>query len=81
MRQTKQKPSETVQVYAERLYALAQEAFAGQQGGQAAVEGQMVGFFIDGLHHDYLKMKVMRDNPDKFQNAVTIAMNEQNLRQ
>ena len=32
LRQTKQNPSETVQVYAERLFALDQEAFAGQQG-------------------------------------------------
>ena len=79
--QTKQKPSETVQVYAERLFALAQEAFANQQGALAAVENQMIGFFVDGLHHDYLKMKVMRENPDKFQTAVTVAMNEQNLRQ
>ena len=32
LRWTKQKLSETVQVYAERLFALAQEAFAGQKG-------------------------------------------------
>ena len=40
LRQTKQKSHETVQVYAERLFSLAQEAFAGQQGGLAAVENQ-----------------------------------------
>ena len=32
LRQTKQKPSETVQVYAERLFVLAQEASVGQWG-------------------------------------------------
>ena len=31
LRQTKQKLSETVQTYAKRVFALAQEAFAGQQ--------------------------------------------------
>ena len=81
LRQVKQSRTETVQVYAEKLYALAQEAFSTQQGGLAAVENQMIGFFTDGLYHDFLKMKVMRDNPTTFQNAVTVAMNEQNLRQ
>ena len=39
----------------------------------------MIGFFVDGLYHDFLKMKVMHDNPNTFQGAVTTAMNEQNL--
>ena len=55
-RQTK---SETVQVYAERLYALANDAFTKVDKG--VVESQLVGFFIDGLIHDYLRMKVMRE--------------------
>ena len=80
LRQTKQKSGETVQIYAERLFSLAQEAFASQQGGLAAVENQMIGFFVDGLMYDYLKMKILRENPNTFQAAVTVAMNEQNLR-
>ena len=68
-----------MQVYAERLFALAQEAFAGQQGGLGAVEVQMIHFFVDGLYHDFLKMKVTCDNPNTFQGAVTAAMNEQNM--
>ena len=39
-----------------------------------------MGFFIDGLAYDYLKIKVMRDNPATLADAVNIAMNEQNLR-
>ena len=66
LRQTKQKSSETLQVYAKRLFALAQEAFAGQQGGLGTVESQMIGFFVDGLYHDFLKMKVMHDNLNTF---------------
>ena len=68
-----------MQVYAERLFALAQEAFAGQQGGLGAVESQIIGFFVDGLYHDFLKMKVIYNNPNTFQGAVTTVMNEQNL--
>lgn len=40
----------------------------------------LIGFFADGLHHDYLRIKVMRDNPTTFQQAVRSALNEQNLR-
>ena len=79
LRQTKQKPCETVQVYAKRLFALAQEAFARQQEGLDAVDSQMIGFFVGGLYHDFLMMKAMHDNPNTFQAAVTAAMNEQNL--
>ena len=68
-----------MQVYAEWLFALAQEAFAGQQEGLGAVESQMIGFFADGLYHHFLKMKSMHDNPHTCQGAVTVAMNEQNL--
>ena len=36
------------QVYAERLYALAQDAF--EKTDKALVESQLTGFFIDGLY-------------------------------
>ena len=74
-RQTK---SKTVQVYVERLYALANDAFAKVDKG--VIESQLVGFFIDGLFHDNLRMKVMRKNPKTFQAAVQSALAEQNLR-
>ena len=45
------------------------------------MQRQLVGFFIDGLAHDYLKMKVMRENPLEFERAVGITTEEQNLRQ
>ena len=32
----------------------------------SVVESQLVGFFIDGLFHDYLRMKVMSENPKTF---------------
>ena len=60
-RQTK---SETVKVYADRLYTLANDAFAKVNKG--VVESQLVGFFIDDLFHDYLRMNVMRENPKLF---------------
>ena len=59
---------------------MAEEAFTGQNGGVAAIERQLVWFFIDGLAHDNLKMKVMRENTATLQAAVGSAMTEQNLR-
>ena len=67
-RQTK---SETVQVYAEMLYSLANDAFAKVEKGVG--ESKLVGFFIDGLFHDYLRMKVIRGNPKTFQATVQSA--------
>ena len=80
LRAVKQKPSESVQVYAERLLSLAQDAFAGAQGRMQAVEPQLIGFFTDGLSQDPIKFKVMRDAPNTLQGAIQTAMMEQNLR-
>ena len=52
-----QHKAETVQVYAERLYALVQDAF--EKTNKALVESQLIGFFIDGLYYDFLCMKVL----------------------
>lgn len=78
LRKVRQKPGETVQVYAERLLTLAEDAFQGQQG--AAVQRQQIDIFVDGLLEDQLKLKVLRDNPQTLEAAVTTATNEQNLR-
>ncbi|MEW8543127.1 MAG: hypothetical protein AB2693_06290 [Candidatus Thiodiazotropha sp.] len=80
LRKVRQGSTENVQLYAERLLALARDAFEGQDGNNNAVERQLIGFFADGLYHDYLRIKVMRDNPTTFQQAVRSALNEQNLR-
>ena len=45
------------------------------------LQRQSVGFFIDGLAHDYLKMTVMRENSMEVEHAVGIATEEQILRQ
>ena len=60
------------------LYALANDAFA--KIDKVVVESQLFGFFIDGLYHDFLRMKVMRVNPKTFQAAVQSALAEHNLR-
>lgn len=78
LRKVSQKPGETVQVYAERLITLSEEAFPGQQG--LAIQRQQIDIFVDGLLEDQLKMKILRENPATLDGAITIATNEQNLR-
>ena len=75
LRCLKQKSSEIIQVYAERLLAIAEDAFDGPD----QLQRHLIGYFIDGLIQDYIMMKVVRDNPPTFNEAVRIAMGEQNL--
>ena len=77
LRKVRQKPNESIQVFAERLLALDEDAFEGI--GDEFVERQMVGFFIDGLYKDQMKLKIMRENLLRFDDAVMIAIREQNL--
>ena len=73
-RQVKRK---AIEVFAERLYALVNEPFT--KVHNMLIESQLVGFFIDGLYHDFLFMKVIRENPKTFQVTVQSALAEQNL--
>ena len=78
LHKARQSKHEKVQIDAERLYALANDAFAKMD--KVVVESQLVGFFIYGLYHDFLRMKVMRENPKTFQAAVQSALGEKSLR-
>ena len=78
LRKIRQKPGENIQVFAERILVLAEEAFIGQGGN--VIERQLIDTFVEGLISDQLKLKILRDNPDTLQGAIGIATNEQNLR-
>lgn len=79
LRNVRQKAGENVQIYAERLLTLGKDSFPAETDRQT-IERQLIGFFVDGLLQDSLKMKLMRDNPNTFQAAVNTALQEQNLR-
>ena len=83
LKKIKQGPNQTVQLFAEEIHSLAAITFRGLvgAGARAAIERQLVSTFVDGLHSDSIRMKIMRDSPDTFERAVTIAMDEQNLSQ
>ena len=79
LRRVKQGPQEPVQVYAEKLLSIAEDAFQNQMGHAGQIEQQLINFFIDGLNTDGLKLKIMRENPATLQAAIALAMTEQNL--
>ena len=83
LRRIKQKPKESVQIFAERQLALSEDAFGRDGAGPlgAAAKQQLVAYFIDGLSEYYLKAKILRENPATFRGAVLCATNEQNVRQ
>ena len=69
-------------MFEEEIHTLAEITFRGLHGAgaRAAIERQLISTFVDGLQSDGIRMKIMRDNPTTFERAVTIAMDEQNLR-
>lgn len=78
LRNVKQNSGENIQVFAERILSLAEDAYHNQGGD--AVERQLIDIFVDGLTQYNLKMKILRDEPDTLQGAIAIATNEHNLR-
>ena len=78
LRKVHQKLGETVQVYAERLITLAEEAFPGPDG--PVIQRQLIDIFLDGLSEDHLKMKILRENLATLEAAIEVATNEQNIR-
>ena len=62
LRTVRQKPGENIQLFAERILSIAEEA-SHNQGGDA-VERQLIDIFVDGLTQDNLKMKILRHQPD-----------------
>lgn len=77
LRNVRQKHDENIQVFAERILSLAEEAFQGQQGD--AVERQLIDTFVDGLLDDQSKLRILRSRPDTLQGAIDAVTSEQNL--
>ena len=80
LKTTKQRTDENVQIYAERLLSLATDAYENINGNLDYIEKQLVEIFIDGLSHDYLRLKLMRENHATLSNALKSAIHEQSVR-
>lgn len=52
-----------MQIYSEKLIAVAEDAFVGQDMSNDCIYTLLIGFFADGLQHNSLKYKPLRENP------------------
>ena len=79
LRSSKQKPGETVQVYAERMVGLAEQAWPDESLAAPLIQRQMIEIFIDGLQDNQIARKVLRESPATVADTVKLAVDEQNL--
>jgi hypothetical protein len=83
LRQIRQGSDEPVQLYGERFLKVAELAYPDAHMHKETkdfIQKQLVDVFCDGLYFDYLRMKVLREQPRTFDAALALAMREQNLR-
>lgn len=80
MRKMIQNSNESVQIFAERILQVAEDAYTSENLEHEIIQKQLVDIFTDGLSFDFLRMKVLRENLKILENAVQVAMREQNLR-
>ena len=71
--------SETVHLFAERMLDLGKDAFPGQDLTDLTIGRQLVEIFVDGLKSSTITRKILRENPQTLQAAVTTASTEYNL--
>lgn len=77
LRNIRQNQGENIQVFAERILSLAEEAFQGVNGD--AVERQLIDTFVDGLTSDQSKLRILRSRPKTLQEAIDTVTTEENL--
>lgn len=76
--QIRQKEGENIYCFVERILSLAEDAYSADQAqnGQTIIEQQLIGFFIDGLTEDGIRLKLLRENPQNLQIALKLATTE-----
>ena len=79
LRATKQKSGEAVQIYAEHLLCVAEQAWPDQSLNQPLIQRQLIDIFIDGLRDTTIARKVLREDPNSLNQAVQISVTEQIL--
>ena len=83
LRNLKQKTDESVQMFGERVIQVSEDVYTTQRKNENTndlIEQQLIDIFCKGLTFDYLKMKLIREDPATLDAAVKIAKREQNIR-
>ena len=79
LRYVKQHKTEKVQDFAERVLILAREAYQDFEHTDL-VDHQVTGIFVDGLIDESIKIKLIRANPQKLEDAISKAKFEQDIK-
>lgn len=59
----RQNSNESVQIFAERILQVAEDAYTSENLEHEIIQKQLVDIFTDGLLFDFLRMKILRENP------------------
>ena len=83
LRRCKQKPGESITVFAERIYKLSKDAYSlselAEPSAERLAQRQLVDQFVDGLLDRSIRLKIMRQAPKTLTEATRIAREERNL--
>lgn len=77
LRRLKQSNGESLQNFAERILSLAEDAFVGQNQNNPLIQRELIETLKNGVKADSIARKLIREAPAQFDNAVQIAMTEQ----
>lgn len=77
LRRLAQKKGETIQNFAERIFHLADEAYIGHNMSDPLIQNVLVDTLIEGVASDAISRKLIRDRPNSLDNALAIAIKEQ----
>ena len=84
LRNLKQKTDESVQMFGERIIQAAEDVYTLDQRQSKKtkdlIEQQLIDTFCNGVMFDYMKMKLIREEPTTLEAAIKVARREQNIR-
>lgn len=79
LRRIKQKTNERIQEFIERYLSRSEDAYprtVHNAEQEESIQKQLVAMFCDGVGFDYLKIKLLKAEPDKLEQSVEICMRE-----
>lgn len=74
MRKMRKISNESVQIFAERILQVAEDAYTSENLEHEIIQKQLFDIFTDGVSFHFLRMKVLRENHKTLENAVQVAM-------
>ena len=82
LRTLRQGQDETVQMYFEKFIQIAKDAYPSVESHekvQTLIQKQLLDMFCDGLCHDFIRLKILKADPESLKETYEIALSEQNL--